>query len=205
MGLGLEVGILAGLLEMDKEGYAHYKEQFQVVRQVLSNSAQANHVEPEEVEGIFTCDMAGYSPLHCLRCVGAHLALGRSFPPPGNLDAYKDPVLTEYHQRFRNGDKLRFQHLILHSDAEGFYVPVDFELVIDAQSMHLAGGWLGSTQRLQAECQQIEALLNASYPPVRKSWWSREPAQYGPERFAIHQLLQACEASLRMKAAIVFG
>jgi hypothetical protein len=205
MGLGLEVGILADLSEMDEEGYAYYKKQFEIVSQVLLNSAQANHVEPEEVEGIVTYDMAGYSRLHCLRRVGAYLALGRSFPLPGNLDASKDPVLTEYHQRFENGDNLRFQHLITHSDAEGFYVPVDFERVIDAQSMRLDGGWLGSTQRLQAECQEIEALLNAAYPPIKKSWWSREPAPYGPERFAIHQLLQACEASLRMKAAIVFG
>src|SRR5271165_3852084 len=114
MSLSLEVGILADLLEMDEEGYAHYKEQFEIVSQVLSNSAQANHIEPEEVEGIFTCDMVGYSPLHCLRRVGAYLALGRSIPPPGYLDAYKDPVLTEYHQRFQNGDNLRYQHLIMH-------------------------------------------------------------------------------------------
>jgi hypothetical protein len=93
----------------------------------------------------------------------------------------------------------------MHSDAEGFYVPVDFERVIDAESMRLDGGWLGSTQRLQAECQEIEALLNASYPPIKKAWWNRKSIQYGAERFAIQQLLQGCEASLRMKAAINFG
>ncbi|MEQ1673359.1 MAG: hypothetical protein ABL893_21135 [Hyphomicrobium sp.] len=204
MGLGLEVGILPGLVEMDEEGYQHYKEQFCLISQALLKAGIEKHVEPEEVEGIFTCDMLGYSTIHCLRRFGAHLALEKPPPPPATVDAEKDPFLSEYYKRFESGEDLRFQHVIIHSDAEGFYIPVDFMRVINAEPLQLAGGYLGSTQRLRAECLELDALLREIDPPVKRNWYARPRVRYGQERFAIHQLLEACEASIRMNAAIVF-
>ncbi|MEQ1672373.1 MAG: hypothetical protein ABL893_16090 [Hyphomicrobium sp.] len=205
MGLSLEVGILPDLAEADEEGYQYYKEQFQLANKALSDAGAPKHIEPEEVEGIFNCDMAGYSPLHSLRRLGAYIALERPAPSPGTLDAYKDPLFEEYHQRFLSSECLKFQHLIMHSDAEGFYIPVEFERVINAEELLLAGGYLGSTQRLRAECLELEALLQEIDPPVKKGWFGRAQFQYDRERFAVHQLLEACEASIRMRAAIVIS
>jgi hypothetical protein len=82
MGLNLEVGILADLKEADDDGFAYFKEQFKILNQVLSGAGLGTHVEPEELDEVFSCDMYGYSGLHYLRRIGAHLALGRPTPPP---------------------------------------------------------------------------------------------------------------------------
>jgi len=204
MGLSLEVGILPDLAQSDEEGHEFYKKQFELVNLALLSVGAGKHDEPDEVEGIFGCDMGGYSTVHCLRRFGAHIALGKPAPPPANLDAAYDTMLAEYKKRFDSGENLRFQHLNMHSDAEGFYVPVDFERVIDAEPLSLSGGYLGSTQRLKAECIELDALLQKIDPPIKRHWFSHPQVRYVNERFATHQLIEACEASVRMKAAIVF-
>jgi hypothetical protein len=148
--------------------------------------------------------MAGHSTVHCLRRFAAHLALENPPPPPGTLDADKDPLLSEYQKRFQAGEELKFQHVIVHSDAEGFYVPVDFKRVINGEALQLSGGFLGSTQRLQAECFELERLFQEIDLPVKRHWFARPEVRYGNERFASQRLLEACEASIRMNAAIVF-
>ncbi len=141
MGLGLEVGILADLKEADEEGFAHYKEQFGILNQVLSNAGLGPHVEPEELDEVFSCSMYGYGGLHYLRRFGAYLALGRPAPPPGDKEAANDPVLyRDYWHRFSTGERLKYQHLIIHSDAEGFYVPLNFERVLVTTAFPLIGG-----------------------------------------------------------------
>lgn len=216
MGLDLEVGILADLKEADEEGFAYYKEQFGVLNQVLSGARLAAHVEPEELDDVFSCGMYGYSGLHYLRRVGAHLALGRPIPPPGDKDAADDPILArDYWDRFCAGERLKYQHLIIHSDTEGFYVPVDFERALVVTDSPLVGGMLGSTQQLQTECRDLASLLDVpagmggesdevveaigTQGRGRKKW-----QQYAVETFTCLQLLAACDASLRTRAAIVF-
>jgi hypothetical protein len=216
MGLGLEVGILADLKEADEEGYAHFKDQFGVLNQVLSRAGFSAHVEPEELDDVFSCGMYGYSGLHYLRRIGAHLALGRPLPPPGDKDAADDPVLDrDYWERFCAGERVKYQHLIIHSDAEGFYVPVVFERALVVTDFPLAGGMLGSTQQLHAECRDLAGLLGVpagiggesdaviealgSQGQGRERW-----QQYAVETFTCLQLLAACDASLRTRAAITF-
>jgi hypothetical protein len=59
--------------------------------------------------------------LHYLRPVVAHLALGKPIPAPGDQNASKDPVLYgEYWQGFQKSKPLMYQHVIFHSDAEGY-------------------------------------------------------------------------------------
>ena len=160
--------------------------------------------------------MFGYGGLHYLRRIAAHLALGKPLPPPGNENADKDPVLyQEYWERFEAGESLKHQHLIVHSDAEGYYVPVDFERPRDLTSEQLTGDWLGSTQRLYAECRELADALGMPVAMDHESdaisglletqgrgeqRWQR----YGVETFTGLRLLAACEVSLRSKAAIVF-
>lgn len=161
--------------------------------------------------------MYGYSGLHYLRRVGAHLALGRRLPPPGDKGAADDPVLQrDYWNGFLAGERLKYQHLIIHSDAEGFYVPLDFEgALVVTDDIPLLGGMLGSTQQLQAECRELavlfgvpagmdteaDELMNAieMQGQGREKW-----QQYAVETFTCLQLIAACDASLRTKASIVF-
>src|SRR5262249_30986520 len=152
--------------------------------------------------------MYGYSGLHRLRRIGAYLALGRPMPPPGDHDAAEDPVLQDYFNRFLAGERLKYEHLIVHSDAEGFYVPVDFErpIVVD-DGVPLAGGMLGSTQRLLAECLELADALGVPagmkaesslrfnfFRDVIRGGEKWQP--YASETYTCLQLIEACGASL---------
>jgi len=217
MGLGLEVGILADLKEVNAEGFAYFKRQFGILNQVLSDAGLGTHVEPEELDGVFSCAMHGYSGLHYLRRIGAHLALGRPVPPPGDKEAAHDPILErDYWNGFVAGDHLKYQHLIIHSDAEGFYVPIDFEgALVATDDVPLLGGMLGSTQQLRAECRELacvfgvpagmDAEADEIMDAIETQGQGREKwQQYAVETFTCLQLIAACDASLRTKAAIVF-
>src|SRR5262249_15383958 len=144
LGLDLTVGVLADPNEA--ENYALYKAQFEIINKVLRTEGLSEHVEPEELADIFTCDMS-YTAVHCLRRVAAYLALGKPIPPPGGGDAPEDPILgLDYWDQLRKDQRLKYQHLIVHSDAEGFYVPVDFERPFDTSSESSDCWMLGSTQ-----------------------------------------------------------
>jgi hypothetical protein len=80
LGLNLEVGILADLKRHDPDRYQHYSEEFQRLNHFLVDSGLAHHQEPEDLpaEQVFSCQMWGYSGLHHLRRIAAHLALGIS-------------------------------------------------------------------------------------------------------------------------------
>jgi|RhiMethySRZTD1v2_1073278.scaffolds.fasta_scaffold857180_2 hypothetical protein len=234
MGLGLEVGILADLKDVDEEGYTSYVEDFARLNIALRAEGLGEHVEPDDLDEVFSCDMMGYSRIHCLRRIAMHLALGHPVPAPGNRETDFNGVPTaEYFDAFGAEKDMKYQHLIVHSDADGFYVPIDFERVICTPS--LQGSWVGSTQRLRAECAELASMLgipsgmdydsdelsravSAQLDPGRRSaprlWpWKRaeiEPSndlmwkRYAVEADACLRLLTACEASLLVKAAIVF-
>src|SRR4030095_15105926 len=114
-----------------------------------------------ELDEIFSCDMLSYTGIHYLRRIAVHLALGKSTPAPGNRETYQNVALNEAHlERFNAGKDTKYQHLLVHSDAEGFYVPIDFNRVIATPTLSLSGGWLGSNQRLQAECRELASMLS---------------------------------------------
>jgi hypothetical protein len=234
MGLALEVGILADLKDADEEGYASYIDAFARLNNVLRSEGFEVHVEPEELDEIFSCDMLSYTGIHYLRRIAVHLALGKPIPAPGDEQTYRNIALSdEYFDNFNAGKSMKYQHLIVHSDAEGFYIPIDFERVIATPT--LSGGWVGSTQRLRAECAELAGMLSmpldmhheedeltraadAQLHPRSQSsprlWpWKRAETEqssdlmwkrYGVETCACLRLLAACQVSLQTKAAIVF-
>ena len=234
MGLALIVGTLADLKEFDEEGYAWELDNFAKLNDVLRAEGLDEHVEPEDVDETFSCDMLSYSGIHYLRRIAVHLALGKPIPDPGNGETYRNTALSdEYFVGINAGKDMRYQHLIVHSDAEGFYVPIDFQRVIGAPAVK--GHWVGSTQRLQAECAELAGMLGmpvemhyesdelhravnaqldpGSQPPRRPWPWRRAEAEgasdlmwkrYAVETYACLRLLAACDVSLRNKAAIVF-
>jgi hypothetical protein len=228
MGLALEVGIVADLSRNDPEGCTYYREQFERLSRLLVADGLKAHVDPEGLtdEEVWSGEMHGYYGLHRLRRIAAHLALDLGLPGPAKDDAF-DPVAERYHAQATGGGllsklfrrrpaKLDFAHLMLHSDAEGFYLPQDFpDVFIPHSRAKIAGEMVGSAPRLLDECRRLAAAL--AIPDGLDPWGDEvtealaQPApaaqgwrRYPVETFGCLQLMAACEASIRTGAAIVF-
>ena len=167
--------------------------------------------------------MLGYSGLHYLRRLAAHLALKGELPPPGDETASKDPVLGDYYKIFdatsARGEAMvmPFQHLIVHSDSEGFYLPAEFETVlIPDASLEIAGGMIGSSHALLSECRELARALelpedlsleDEAFDEAFDAQGEGEAKweQYRVESYTCLGLLRACEASVETGAAVVFA
>jgi len=230
MGLDLEVGIVADLKRHDAEGYQHFREEFERLNRFLVDAGLEPHREPEDLpeERLFSCQMWGYSGLHHLRRIAAHLALGRPIPEPINGDASNDPIVAKYYALVtgshgfltrllrRKQAELQFQHLMLHSDAEGYYLPQDFSSVLfPPEQMKIAGAMVGSVTKLLEECRQLAAIMKIPTDLDHESdeMWSAADQRdhsdtswkrYGVEAFGCLRLIRGCEASLATGAALVF-
>jgi len=220
MGLSLCVGILSDLAE-DSEGLADFRRQFDKVNRTLKQAGLPPHAEPAKLpSGSWSCDLAGYSALHALRRIAAWLWAGKGLPPAPVADADKDPLVERYLEtvgrnapRRPTGTQFRFDHLMLHSDSEGFYVPIEFPNVLFAsRAAGLAGGLIGSSAMLKNEC---EVLAGALALPLDLDPASEEVVTaadsggpgwrlYGQEAHSCLALHKAAEVSLKTGAAIVF-
>ena len=211
--------------ESDQEYVEYFEQQVEAINGVLESFGLTPHHEPFDVEDESTleCEMIGYSGLHYLRRVAAYLALGKELPPPGDDGAASDPVLSDYYRifdaSFARGQAtgIPFQHLIVHGDAEGYYLPVEFDdVILPDASLEIAGGMLGSSHALLRECRELAQMLelpadlsfedDAVWQAVEsqgegESKWER----YGIESYTCLALMKACEASVATGAAVVFA
>jgi hypothetical protein len=229
MGLALEVGYLADLLQNDAEGAAWFRKILERLQPYLTSIGLSQHHEPEQCD-VFSCDMYGCSGLHYLRRIAAHLDLSGKLPPPGDKDASKDPVLQKYYQLGESKpsgflkrlfqrpatQKRTFDHLIFHSDAEGYYLPQDFPAVLfPPASIEIPGGMIGSSIRLLDECTRLAKALGLSLDldPEAEEVWNACESQgtcatqwqhYGIESFTCLRLHAAAQHSIKTGAAIVF-
>jgi hypothetical protein len=228
MGLALEVGYLADLLVHDEEGAASFREDLARLNDFLASEGLPAHREPEQCE-VFSCDMYGYAGLHYLRRIAAHLELRGELPPPGGEDASIDDVMEEYYRLagqdesglfgklFRRKPRTRgYDHLMMHSDAEGYYLPQDFPSVLFPPVVfHIAGCMVGSSARLQEECGRLAAALQVplELDHEAEEIWQAADSQgqgdvhwqrYGIESYVCLRLYHACQHSLTQHAAIVF-
>lgn len=219
MSLSIEVGIVADLLVHDPEGAEHFQQEFATLSRYLTSSGLQPHIDPTDVE-VWSGEMYGYSGLHCLRRLAAHLHYTKKLPAPGNEDSAEDPLLQRYYQEFNDSKGGQafgaYDHLIVHGDAEGYYIPQDFEeVLIPGDSYLVAGGMVGSSQRLRDECKQIAAALQlpleldadddrlfnaAESQGSGAAMWER----YGRESHSCLCLYQAACHSLSKHAAVVF-
>lgn len=217
MGLDISVGILAELRDMDEEEACRdYRKEFTAINQALHAAGLPEHQEPENITRYFSCEMYGYGGLHYLRRIAAYLGKGESLPQPGDDKAADDPVLRECYVPKGDYEPGRFDHLIHHSDCEGFYLPLDFSNVLyPAAALKIPGGMIGSSYRLQEECLRLAQALELplDLDPESEEVWdvidSLDKAdlvwqQYAIESFTCLQLLRACEASRQTGCAIVF-
>jgi hypothetical protein len=157
MGLDLVVGARAED-EDDDEG-RWPAAMFEHVNRVLEAHGLRPHHEPTDVpqERCYEERVGFDGALHYLRRVAAHLEAKRGLPLPvgKGQSAKEDPVLEARHAASKASS--RFAHLIEHSDAEGFYVPIDFGAVLVDAS--ILGGYLGSSFALRRECEELAAAL----------------------------------------------
>jgi hypothetical protein len=111
---------------------------------------------------------------------------------------------------------LSFDHLMLHGDAEGFYLPIEFPNVLfPDESLEFACGMIGSSYRLLSECERIATVLEipADLDENSEGLWQGAESQgegsqmwerYGIESHACVSLVQGCRKSIEMGAALMF-
>jgi hypothetical protein len=162
MGLAISVGTLADFLANDPEGAEWFEGDFEIVNQVLAAAGLPPHAEPRELPPLGSraaLDSLPYSFIHYLRRAYAHSVVTpgwKAEPVDDGFDPSEDPVIQAALDEAES-------HLICHSDAEGFYVPVDFDEVLFSESESedeaLTGGMLGSSYRLHDELVQVAPAL----------------------------------------------
>jgi hypothetical protein len=239
--LDLTVGLLASAVEQaDDESVTNVKKGFAELNAVLRDAGLPPHCEPSNLAGqsAFEAQMWGYGGLHNVRRLAAHFAYERELAPPRGyvVEANTtDPHLARFYEEHtraafgrpglldrilgRGSDMPPFEHLIMHSDCEGFYLPRRLErVVIDRESSQRqgVGGFVGSYVQLLDECKILAQLIDLPTnidPEAEELWEAAEtPAaegplwqQYGIEAFCLSRLIRGCELSIETGAALVFN
>jgi hypothetical protein len=226
MGLDVFVGILAAL--DDEEGVAHYRGELAMVTATLKAAGLPTWHEPDvDPDEAYDEQMYGYRGLHYLRRLAVHVAATGVLPPPGGKDASDDPLLMRAYDGAPShaivvADAVTpvgspeaalggFDHLVHHSDADGYYVPVDFQPVIIGE--RVVGDYLGSSHRLLDECLRLAKMMGL---PEDLDPWSdaaegaiSDPSalwqQYRVESFSCLRLIAAARTSISTGAAITFA
>lgn len=205
--------------------------QLEAVNRHLKAAGVSPHHEPEGIAAsqVLSLEMFGYLGLHYLRRIAVYIDAGRDLPTPGADTAPDDPLMKEFYRQTEGDapdlmDRIlhrrpsfgrTFDHLLLHGDAEGYYIPTDFKQVIFAPDTEVAGGMIGSSQSLERECRRLLDVMKVptSMDPESEELWNAADAQgdategwqkYGIEAFSGIRLLRAAERSIALGAAIVF-
>jgi hypothetical protein len=212
MGLSICIGMLADLDENDPEARQWLEEDLAAVNRVLASAGLPAHAEPEGAlpSGRAALTSFPYSFLHYLRRVYArHLDQPgwKAEALPEGEDPAADEALEAEYDMFRS-------HLVCHSDAEGFYVPVDFpEVLFAEEGEELPGGMLGSSQRLLAELIDVAPALGITLADGELSdAEARRINALGEADRGLYRemivwiaLYEAARLSVRHRTAIVFS
>lgn len=208
MGLCVSVGMLADLAENDPEMLEDVQRDFEIINEVLGHERLPGHSEPSSLPPLDDrTPVVGfpYSFLHFLRRFYARLIdHPGSIPPPvqkgedPSKDASVDRVGSIKH------------HILWHSDCEGYYVPVNFPLVLESED--LPGITLGSSFRLMEELISVAEPLGIKLEDGQLSddiaetiGKDDENHPYYRERVVWMALFEASRLSLEHHTAIVFG
>lgn len=214
MTLSVLVGLLSHLKKSGQDQNTNIDQSFSDLNKVLSEHNIPTHMEPDHIdeEKHFGMNMH-YTALHKLRRVAAWVAVNGKLPDP--CEEYKNDmtVITYYDKAAR--EILPFQHLVDHSDCDGFYLPYDFErpLTFSANHQYVAFS-TGSSQKLKEECEQLAEKMGFDltmdvYTDEMKNALSGEDRtgafwkKYAIECFVCHQLHQAAIRSIESGSAVV--
>ena len=160
MGLAISVGALCDLLQNDAEGAEWMEQGLAAANRLLGAAGLPLHTEPRSLPPMASrasLQSAPYSFLHYLRRAYACRLRDAGWtarPLESGEDPAEDPALEAVLETFES-------HLVCHSDAEGFYLPIDFADVLfsDGADPELPGGMLGSSQRLLQELVFVAPAL----------------------------------------------
>lgn len=231
MALVLQTGILAQVRIEDEVQYLAIQRELAQIGDFLNkNGVVHTFQEPTQltIDRVWSTDMYGYLGLHYLRRVAAHLFLEKQLPPPGDWNASNDPVLVRYFEQYFGGNittltkqvltrkkVFPFEHLIIHSDTDGYYFPIDFQRVLVTNDSELCGGFIGSTYRLIEELQELAQVLQLDlnhniddidlYDAAEdqghgNALWER----YGVESFTCLKLYKGCLESIENRCVLAF-
>lgn len=222
MTLTLMVGLRADLLRRDAAIAEQLAAEFAEINVLLEKRGLAPHHEPDACE-VWSVDMPSFSSLHYLRRLAANVHLQDELPTPGDETNLDDDGPTDryYELAGAGGGFLSnllgikapsdrpFDHLIVHRDNDGFYLPIDFKEPIPHESRASGPGWVGSSIALDRECEELFEAL--ALPPdidldgVVQTGEEREVWQrYATESFCVVALREACRRAARTGAALVF-
>jgi hypothetical protein len=204
--------VLADLLENDPDSAERLREGFAAANKVLAANRIPLHSEPESLPQLRDrCSLHGYpySFLHYLRRAYAHRKADPSWlakPLPPGAEPTNDPVLRTEYQREES-------HLLTHSDAEGFYLPVDFKDVLSDSGEGVPGEVIGSSFRLFDElvfvAPALGIRLQESVLPDDQAEQINElletEEELHIEKVVWLSLFEAARLSIQHKSAIVFG
>ncbi|HRE91425.1 MAG TPA: hypothetical protein PK095_20070 [Myxococcota bacterium] len=193
-------------LDGEPEGLRWFEAQLAAASTVLGELGLPTHVEGELAPGARSramLDSFPYSFLHFLRhaYAWARQRAGEPLPELERLGRAEQA-------RIEDEIGMLDSHLILHSDCDGLYVPVDFGAPI--HDPRLAGETLGSTQRLEAELTLIAPLLGVelvSGEVSDEAMAALDVEDDDPlhrEKLVFATLWEACRLSLAHRCAIVF-
>ncbi|MEV0248061.1 hypothetical protein AB0H76_15820 [Nocardia sp. NPDC050712] len=161
MGLAISVHSYAyALTHSDLESVEYLRKELDTINRVLAENGLPLHEESGTEGPVSMRAHAGsfpYSFVHYLRRAYAHAYINPGQPLTPVAEGKQptgDPLIEEVMYMFEC-------HLICHSDAEGFYVPIDFGEVLVPQdpSIKLAGGLLGSSVALLRELRYVAPYL----------------------------------------------
>ena len=220
MGLSLCVGYMAEAKAEAPEEFGEIRTVFEQLSAAMVKSGYRPHNEPEEQleQNTFSCQMWGYSGLHHLRRFAACHYFGHElYVPNRELADGPEALVTEYYRLSdpSRDQPLPFEHLMQHSDCDGFFLPQDFQAVVVTRNPQISGDIIGSSVQLLKECRQLALLLElpldldmdapelwaaADDPGKGSCKWQK----YGIESFSCLRLIRACEVSVRAGAALVF-
>lgn len=238
MGLSLAVGLLADLNAHEEDLAKWYRRSFDEANASLKLAGVSSWAEPEVLppDEIWNCDLLGYSGLHTARRLAAYRATSGVKPPPAtaDYDPVQDAVAEAFFRQHSQsllpgpGGILRrlfekapeqppFAHLIVHGDADGVYVPVDFKRVVKALDFNETGATIGSAHQLLAECRELAAwigmpddldpeddtlldLIDLDEEHEGLTGWQT----YAREAHTLAALITGCRKSIQTGAALVF-
>ena len=214
MGLAISVGALADLLRADPEGAEWLEGGLAAANALLASAGQPPHVEPRSLPRLAPRVGLGsmpYSFLHYLRRAYARQAKDAQWmatPLADGDDPANNPALEEQSESLGS-------HLVCHSDAEGFYLPIDFPdpLFADSPESDVPGGIVGSSQRLLAELVLVAPALGIT---LREGQLSDAEADridgLASSEEGLHRelsswlaLFEAARLSVENKTAVVFS
>ena len=232
MGLDLLVGVRAVLEDEDEDAIGEFAAELAVINEALLLAGLPRHEEPSAEPGEeFSCQMFGYRGLHDLRRLALHLAAGDEPTPIGRTGvATDDPLVRSAYEHLpieprdegiylvnEHAAPGPFDHLLYHSDANGFYVPIDFpRVIVRAMGEFALDVEFGSSVALARECRAIGDWLGippdlgydaerfwraADDPPTVGPRWER----FGIETYGCRCLLEAAERSIERGMLLVFA